>query len=96
MNHYDQAIRHWKNHKKDKYYQQCSYSINKEGIKSGAKITEETAKGYYVADSKNKTKLSEMFKNEDDAVDELRRLRNKNYLGYLCIISDNGIVISKE
>ena len=38
MSHYDQAIKHWKNHRKDRYTQQCGGPVHHEDIPEESKI----------------------------------------------------------
>lgn len=56
---YNQAMKHWSNHRKDRFFQQCSWPISTQIIKY-SEITEEAK-----IKASNET-LSEIIKNADD------------------------------
>lgn len=65
---YEKAIKHVKNHRKNRYFQQCGFSF-KERVESGASIAKRTAEGYYVGDFITGEAVSPIFDDEDKAVD---------------------------
>lgn len=99
MNNYNQALNHWNNHNKDKYYQQCGFVTDDKNIPSMATITEKTALCFYVG-TRNGQRLTENFDNEDAAVDALRKLRNDNpdyqELDWMCVFTEQNLIIAKE
>lgn len=88
---YDQAIKHRSNHRKDRYYQQCGFSISSHE-KSYAAIAEKYATGYYVGSLQTKEPISTIFQDSDSAVDFYRALSAtiQNKCG---IFSDKGFLI---
>ena len=99
MNNYDQALNHWENHNKDKYYQQCGFETDNKNIPSMATIAEKTALSFYVG-TREGQRLTNNFNNEDDAVEALKQLRknNPNYqaLDWMCIFTDKNLIIARE
>ena len=89
---YNQAIKHFKNHKKDKFYQQCSFSFSDENIKSIAVIAEQTAEKYVLKNIKTREIISGYFYSEDDAVDFYMSIENNADIG---IYTDKGFCIAK-
>lgn len=87
---YEQSMKHSKNHRKNKYFQQCGFSF-KERVESGASISEKTANGYYVGDYMTKKAISPIFNDVDMSVDFYRTYPDKTRK--LAIFSDNGIMV---
>ncbi len=90
-----QAMKHWGNHRKDRFRQQCGFHFNGTGIKSGAALVEETAEGYYVADYETREKLSEMFIEYNDSVDAYEEIEKQRPNTRLCILSDKGLLVAE-
>ena len=100
MSHYDKAINHFKNHEKDKHYQQCGFSMQSdEPIKSYSSIAEKTVTSYYVGTRDGK-RLTCDFTDEDDAVEALRNIRRKNpdynTIDWMRIYTDKNMVLMEE
>ncbi len=99
MSNYEQALRHSKNHRKDKYCQQCGFSISDKGVKSYAAIAEQTATMYYVGTRSGK-RLTEDFTDTDEAVRALRTLREQtpdyHMLEWMCVYTDKNMVLMRE
>ena len=84
---YNQAMKHFKNHRKDKFYQQCAFTFSETGIKSGSMIAEETAEKFILKNIKTGITLSEYFNSEDEAVDFYETLKDNTDVG---IYTDKG------
>ena len=100
MSHYDKAIKHSKNHSKDKYYQQCGFSMQSdEPIESAFAIAERTATSYYVGTRDGK-RLTDDFTYVDEAVVALNniRLENPDYntVDWMRIYTDKSMVLMEE
>lgn len=100
MSHYDKAIKHFKNHGKDKQYQQCGFSMqSEERIESYSAIAERTATTYYVGTRDGK-RLTDNFIDEDEAVEALRNIRQDNpdynTIGWMRIYTDKNMVLMEE
>lgn len=89
---YKQSMKHFKNHRKDRYYQQCAFSFSESKIKSGAKIAEETAEKFILKNVKTGIAISEYFDSENEAVDFFGSIKNNFNIG---IYTDKGICIAK-
>ena len=70
---YKKAMKHTKNHRKDRYYQQCGFSFSTPE-KSYVAVAEEYASGYYVGELGTKKQISPTFPDSDIAVDFFRSL----------------------
>lgn len=91
MSNYDQHIRHWGNHNKDKSYQQCGFHIE-DKVESGASIAERIKKKQiYVAVKQTFEKLSPVYDNEDDTVDFYCALPKDKQMQ--CAIYNHGLLI---
>lgn len=89
---YEQHMKHFKNHRKNHFYQQCGFSMNGTAIKSLATIAEETAEKYIVKDMETGDVLSREFYDSNDAVDFVRNLDPDVWAG---IYTDKGFCIMK-
>lgn len=90
MSMYNQHINHSKNHRKDKFRQQCGFRFD-DKVESGAAVAQRTAESYHVRDMRSGEVLSEDFNNPDDAVDFLRRIENR----WCGVYTNNGICLMK-
>lgn len=91
MSNYDKYINHWKNHKKDRNFQQCGFYM-KDKVKSGASIAEDIKeKKIYVAIKQTLEKLSPIYDNEDEAVDFYYALPKEKQMQ--CAIYNCGLLI---
>lgn len=90
---YKQHMKHFANHRKDKHYQQCGFSISTTE-KSYATVAAETATGYYVGSLKDKERISHIFPDSDAAVEYFRTLpkTEQNKCG---IFTDKGFLIMR-
>lgn len=99
MGSYEQAMKHSKNHRKNRCYQQCGFSIADKGVKSYTDIAERTATAYYVGTQSGK-RLTENFLDSDEAVLALQMLReqtpDRNVLDLMCIYTDKNMLLMKE
>lgn len=87
---YEQHMKHWRNHRKDRHCQQCGFSLG-ESEESYASVAGRTAESYHVRDMETGEKLSRDFEDADDAVDFLRTIKDKR-----CgIFTDKGICLMK-
>lgn len=74
ISNYDKYMKHWKNHGKDRNYQQCGFHMEGKE-KSGATIAEDIKQNkIYVAVKQTSEKLSQDYDNEDEAVEFYRSL----------------------
>lgn len=86
---YAKAMKHSKSHRKDRFYQQCGFSMS-DSVRSLAAIAEDTAKSYHVRDMRTEEILSPDFADADDAVDFIRN----NYPDRWCgIYTDKGFCL---
>ena len=100
MSHYDKAIKHSKNHSKDKYYQQCGFSMrSEEPIESYSAIAERTATSYYVGTRDGK-RLTKNFTDVYEAVAALDNIRRANpdynTIDWMRIYTDKGMILMEE
>ena len=90
---YEKAIKHTKNHRKDRYYQQCGFSVSTPE-KSYAAVAEECASAYYVGNLGSKKQISPTFSDPDNAVDFFHSLNS--IVQMECgIFTDKGFLIMK-
>lgn len=90
---YSKALKHWHNHRKDRFYQQCGFTFQDNGIKSYAAIAEETAASYYVFDCATELKLTKNIIEWDDAVKAYYSLLPS--YPKIKIYTDKGMVIAQ-
>lgn len=100
MSHYDKAINHFKNHRKDKHYQQCGFFMqSEEPIEAYSAIAERTATAYYVGTRDGK-RLTNNFTDADKAVEALRNIRQENpdynTIDWMCIYTDKNTILMEE
>ena len=91
MSNYEQACKHARNHRKDKYYQQCGFSFDSY-TPSTAKVAEETAMSYHVRNIKTEQIASEDFSSTDLAVDFINRIKDGNWYG---VFTDKGLCLMR-
>ena len=90
---YAKTMKHFHNHRKDRYYQQCGFSMNETSIKSYAAIAEETAELYYIFNDSTQQRITEKFSDWDKAVDTYRELLP--IFHNIKIYTDKGMVIAQ-
>lgn len=89
---YNQHMKHWNNHRKDRFYQQCAPSLPTEKTLSLAMISEIYANSFHVeVDGKQ---ISENFNDSDDAIDFYYTL-SKEEQYHASIVDNIGIVIMR-
>ena len=92
---YTQAMKHWGNHRKDRFRQECGFHFGNTGIKSETALAEESAEGYYVADYETREKLSKIFTEYNNSVDAYIKIEKQRPNTRLCILSDKGLLVAK-
>lgn len=89
---YEKAMKHSRSHRKDRYYQQCGFSVSSPEP-SYSTVAEITASAYYVGEIETKKPVSEYY-NDDVAVDFYRSLTIAEQLK--CgIFTNRGFLIMK-
>lgn len=87
---YEQYLKHSKNHRKDRFHQQCGFSFD-ERVESYASIAERNATSFHVRDMKTGEVLSKNFENADSAVDFVRSIKDR----WCGVFTDKGMCLMK-
>lgn len=87
---YEQHMKHSRNHNKNRYYQQCGFSLSGKE-ESYAAVAERTAESYHVRDMRTGEVLSPNFDDTDDAVLFIRSLPDR----WCGVFTDKGMCLMK-
>ena len=90
---YQKAMKHFKNHRKDRFCQPCSFSFDTPE-KSLAAIAEETAESYYVGELMTRKQISPNFSTPDEACDFLFSIPPIQQFRY-GVFTDKGFILMK-
>ena len=83
---YSQAMSHCRNHKKDRYYQQCGFSMSSdEKVESAATISKRLGAPWYIGNKFTGERLSEDFAYEDRAWDAIIAMEKDNPTMAVCL-----------
>ena len=89
---YNQHMRHWRNHRKDRYHQQCAPPISREDRPSLAMISERSATSFHV--EVDGVQVSEDFQDSDEAVDFYYTLSKERQL-HAAIVDNLDITVMR-
>lgn len=89
---YNQHMKHWHNHRKDRYHQQCAPPISREKRSSLAMISERSATSFHV--EVDGVKVSTDFQDSDEAVDFYYTLSKEDQL-HAAIVDNLGITVMR-
>lgn len=89
---YNQHMKHWHNHRKDRYHQQCAPPISREGTMSSAMISELFATSFHV--EVDGRKVSADFTEIEDAYVSYDSLSKEDQL-HAAIVDNLGITVMR-